>query len=135
MLKKLSGNHSHSLGILALRLAVGFSFILHGLMKLQGFAGTLQFFAKLGLPAFVAYLVTVVELGGGIFIILGLFTEWVTLPIIIDMVCAIFLTGFHKGIEGGHELEILLLLGALTLAFLGSGTFSIDNYYSKQRGS
>lgn len=133
-LKKFGGEHSHDIGILALRLIVGLSFILHGWMKLQSMSGVISFFAMLGLPAFVAYLVMFVELVGGLAILVGFYTEYVTLPILVNMTCAVVLTTMKMGMKqgavlGGHELELLLLFGALALAFIGSGKFSFDRKF------
>lgn len=130
-LKKFGGDRSHDIGIFALRLIVGLSFVLHGWMKAQSMPGVIMFFASLGLPAFVAYLVMAVELVGGILILVGYFTEYVTLPIVINMTCAVVLTSMKSGMKqgailGGHELELLLLFGALALAFIGGGKYSLD---------
>ena len=64
---------------LALRLVTGALFLAHGLTKLLVFTipGTVGFFESLGLPAIVAYLTIIAEIGGGAALILGVLDEQV----------------------------------------------------------
>lgn len=63
-----------------LRAVIGITFFIHGLSKFQGgISNTVGFFESLGIPGFLAYVVAVVELLGGIALILGLGTRIVTL--------------------------------------------------------
>jgi len=58
-----------------LRVIMGIIFSVAGYTKLVGIAGTTEYFAKLGFPVPVvtAWFITLLELGGGIALILGLF--------------------------------------------------------------
>ena len=80
------------LGILVVRLALGGVMIGHGIQKafLNGIPGTQQGFAGMGapLPELTGVLVTLLELGGGILIILGLATRVVALLFAVTMVGA-----------------------------------------------
>ncbi len=59
--------------LLLIRLAVGAIFIVYGYEKYQrGFAAASQAMVHLKLPAFFGYIAIALELGGGIFLILGL---------------------------------------------------------------
>lgn len=121
------------LGIAALRVVVGLTFLLHGWQKLMdmGLPATAVFFGKLGVPApeLVAAMVTAFEIVGGIALLAGFLSRWVSIPLGIDMVAAIALfhlpRGFFVG-EGGMELALLLLAGLVTLALNGSGALSLD---------
>ena len=58
---------------LVLRVTSGVAFLAHGWLKVSVFTilGTVGFFESLGLPGFLAYLVILGELGGGLALILG----------------------------------------------------------------
>lgn len=107
----------------------------HGLEKLQdGPAGFGQGMLgeNLGLPApvFLGWVVTVIELGGGIRLLLGLMTRVAALANVGVLAGAICMVKFGGGLiaeEGvGWELDLALLAGALALALLGPGRFSLD---------
>src|SRR5690348_9802293 len=72
---------------LLLRVALGLFFLAHGLTKVLVFTipGTVKFFNSIGYPSFVAYLVLVAELGGGLALIIGLWTRWIALVLFIEM--------------------------------------------------
>lgn len=116
--------HTH-LGILALRLAVGVPFLLHGFQKLSNLEQTTGFFSSLGVPGFLATLVGVVELVGGLALILGVGTMLAGYALAAIMLAAIILVKGKMGILGGHELEFVLLLAALAVANLGCGSYSM----------
>lgn len=103
------------------RLAAGVPFFLHGWMKLGSMDMTVGFFATLGLPAFVAWLVALLELVGGLSLILGYGTKWAAKLLAIDMFFAIVLLKSRAAILGGHEIETVLFLLSLGLAFAGHG--------------
>ncbi len=67
-----------------LRVSLGVMLLAHGLMKVFVFTipGTVGFFGKLGLPALLAYGVIAIEVVGGLMLIAGLFTRWVSLAAI-----------------------------------------------------
>ena len=80
LLGKLSG--LHGLAPLILRLVLGVIFIAHGYPKLFGggmekFVGTVT--TKVGMPPFMAYVAALSEFGGGVLLLLGLFTRWAAL--------------------------------------------------------
>lgn len=125
-----------SLGLLALRLALGCVMIVHGAQKLfamfggGGLEGTTQFFASIGIPmaGTAALLVGILEFFGGIAIIAGAFTHIVALLLAIDMVVAIVTVHLPNGFsgEGGYEFNFVLFLVAMTLFFVGPGHYSVD---------
>ena len=67
-----------------LRVSMGLLFLAHAGLKLFVFtpAGTAGYFASLGLPGPLAYLVIAAELFGGIALILGVYSRWVSLALI-----------------------------------------------------
>jgi uncharacterized membrane protein YphA (DoxX/SURF4 family) len=68
--------HSPALGLFMIRLVAGVIFIYHGISKLSDMPSTVGFFASLGLGAFFAWLVALVELLGGVSLILGLWSRF-----------------------------------------------------------
>lgn len=122
---------------LALRLALGAAFIVHGYPKLfkmfGGFAGWLDSISiKPG--KFWALVVGVTEFFGGIALVLGLFTQLVGLLVAIDMVVAMAKVKWGKArfVEMermGWELDLAYLAMAVALVLLGAGSYSIDSYW------
>ncbi|MDF7667670.1 DoxX family protein [Orbaceae bacterium ESL0727] len=116
---------------LFLRIALGVMFLAHGLTKLFVFtpAGTAQFFESLGFPGFVGYLTILFEIGGGIFLLLGILTRLIALLATIQMIVISFI---HSGngwsfsnAGGGWEYPAFMAVTALSLLILGGGKFSL----------
>ena len=127
----------HALGTTLLRLILGITFIAHGWMKLStfGVAGTAGFLGTLGVPLanVMAPVLIATELGGGILLLLGLLTRYVSLPLLFTMVVAITTVHLQHGffLPQGYEFALLTGVGLATLALQGSGAFALDNVISK----
>ena len=139
-------------GPLLLRLIVGYGFMVHGYAKLtrgpETFAVLLH---TLGvpLPLLFAWLTTLVELLGGLAILLGAFVPVVSLPMAVVLLTALFTIHLPYGffsvklveVTGngvrfgpvGYEVILLYLasLGALVLG--GAGPLSVDQWRSRGR--
>lgn len=118
--------------LLVLRVVAGVIFAYHGYLKLSGgvdgFGGLLD---GLGvpLPLFFAWVVTLVELVGGILLILGLLTHLFSKLLAIDMLVAVLLVHAKNGLlvqNGGAEFALLLLAVMIALMTLGAGPWSLD---------
>jgi putative oxidoreductase len=114
-------------GILLIRAATGLVFLNHGWMKLNNLAGAESFFGTLGLPAGAATFVAIIEVVGGLMLILGIAPRLAGLVLGIQMVVALVLVGIPNGT---HELEMMLAASALAVFFIGSGRLSL---YSMER--
>ncbi len=118
-----------------LRVILGLTFFIHGLSKFQGGIGnTAGFFESLGIPGFSAYVVAVIELIGGILLILGIGTRIVSVLFAVIMLGAIFTAKLSAGFLGngqmaGYELELALLAMAIFLAIANSAAFSLGNKF------
>ena len=131
---------STDLALLVARIALGGVMIAHGLQKafLNGFAGTQQGFAGMGapLPSVTAVLVTLLELVGGVAVVLGLATRLVAALYALTMVGAALLVHLPNGFyaaDGGWELVGLLALVGVALVVGGPGRFSLDHALSGRR--
>jgi putative oxidoreductase len=127
------------LGLLVTRLALGGVMIAHGIQKafLYGFSGTQQGFAGMGapLPGLTAVLVTILELVGGVAIVLGLATRVVALLYALTMVGAAVLVHLPNGFyaaDGGWELVGLLAVVSLALVVGGPGRLSLDHLVAER---
>ena len=118
-----------STGLAVLRVAVATIFINHGYQKLFvfGFAGVTGAFTQMGvpLPGVMGPLIAVLEVFGGIALLVGFLTRLVTIGFVLDMLGAILLVQLKRGFSG-YELEFLLCVSSLALFFTGGGRFSVD---------
>src|SRR5688572_921094 len=130
-----------SVGIALVRVITGCVFLAHGYQKLFvfGLAGVTGAFTQMGIPAptIIAPLVAVVELVGGVALILGLLTRLAALGFVIDMLGAIFIVHLKNGffLPNGIEFALTLLVASLGLVIAGAGAFSIDESLARRRTS
>ena len=86
---------------LALRLYLAPVFWTAGMNKLAAFSDTIAWFGADGLglpfPTLMASLATATELSGAVLLTLGLFTRWISIPLIITMLVAIFAVHWPNG--------------------------------------
>ncbi|MEM3111097.1 MAG: DoxX family protein [Candidatus Caldarchaeum sp.] len=140
-------------GLLLLRVFLGFIMVVHGMPKLGGpmrqqMRGGM---AQLGIPPLLFDLVGLLEFIGGIALILGVLTRVAALLFALEMVGTIilylsklstfvpppemlqqmvagsrrFMRGFMAGV-GGWEFDLLILGAALLLLTTGAGALSVD---------
>ena len=119
------------LGAFVLRLALGTMFIAHALLKYFVFTlpGTVQFFQSLGLPGPLAYLTFAAELVGGVLLVLGVYTRYVSIalvPILIGAAWAHFGNGWvFSAPNGGWEYPVFLAVAAFAQYLIGDGAFAL----------
>ncbi len=109
-------------GLLALRIGVGGIFIMTGYMKVSDLPATVGFFATLGFAPFWAYLVSFVELLGGIAVLLGVFTRIAAKLLTIVMIVAIYKTWGNVAVV---LTPISVFFSTLTLVLAGGGAYSL----------
>lgn len=116
-----------------LRVMAGIVFLVHGLDKLNnGVEGVGGFFGSLNIPMpqIMAWVITILEIGGGILLIVGLGTRLVATLFAIEMVFTILLVKADAGVIGqqgaGAEIDMMLLAAGVALALLGPGALSVD---------
>jgi uncharacterized membrane protein YphA (DoxX/SURF4 family) len=126
-----------SYGLAILRVVLGIAFAVHGWSKLSGGVDNVAgFFADpLGIPApmLMAWIVTIVELVGGIFLIVGFATQLAAILLFIDMIGVIVYAYLGQGqpiIARGSvafEKEAVFAAAALCLALAGPGVAAVDD--------
>ncbi|HTZ53598.1 MAG TPA: DoxX family protein [Candidatus Acidoferrum sp.] len=123
--------------LLFVRLVVGLSLAAHGVQKLfgwfggYGLAGTGGFFENLGFRPgrTFAFFAGLGETGGGLLTALGLGGALGPAALVMVMLVAIFAVHIGKGFfitNGGWELNSAYIAGAVAIAYVGSGAFSLD---------
>ncbi len=119
-------------GALILRVTLGVVLIAHSLyLKLFVFTlpGTASFFASIGLPEALAYVVFVIEAVAGIALILGFKTQWFALlviPVLLGATWAHWSSGWlFSNTGGGWEYPLFLTFAAIVQVFLGDGRYAL----------
>lgn len=121
------------LGLLIIRIGLGFMFIMHGYPKLlggperwEGIGGAMGAIGITFLPVIWGLAAALTEAVGGLFFLLGLFFRPVSLLLAFTMlVAALFHLGKGDGLMGSaHSIEIGIVF--LGLAFVGPGKYSVD---------
>ena len=121
-----------NVGLLVARVVIGIVFLVHGLQKNnQGYSATKTGFEGMDVPvpALSAFYATWVETLGGIALIIGLLVPIFGVLLLINMLGAFFFVHIGNGIyvtDGGWELVGALGMGALVLAVVGAGAYSVD---------
>ncbi len=135
MSKFFSTKYSHgafNLGMLILRIATGLLLASHGYAKLIKF-NTLKYkfmnFMHLGSTASLS-LIIFAELICGALLILGLFTRFACIPIIIGMGVVVFISS-HGQIFDAGERGMVYLAATITILLCGPGKISVDGMMGK----
>jgi putative oxidoreductase len=127
-----------------LRLIVGYGFMEHGFAKLakgpDAFANILQAIGVPG-PHFMAWSTILVEILGGLAVILGAFVTLASLPMAAVLLVAMFTVHLPYGfssiklnaVTAGYEVNLLYLACLAALALGGPGPLAIDNLIRKRR--
>src|SRR3989338_502059 len=113
---------------LLLRVTMGAILAVHGYAKLAGgVPGVAGYFGNLGIPAplIFAWIVTLLELFGGIALILGVLTRYVSAALVIQFAYITFGSIIMKSPKGaffsGWEDDLLILAVVIALTILGNG--------------
>ena len=118
-----------SFGISIIRIHLGIILLAHGWLKISVFTVdvTVDYFASIGLPAIIAYLVIFGELVGGLALILGIQTRLASslaAPIVFGAAVMNGGNGWlHSASGGGWEYAASLTVIAVAVAIMGSGNF------------
>lgn len=115
--------------LLAGRVLLALMFVMAGWSKIGGYAGTQGYMEAMGVPGFMLPLVILLELGGGLAVVLGLFTRSLSVLLAGFTLMAAFI--FHY--QPAEQMQMLMFMknvsvagGFLALAAAGAGAFSVD---------
>jgi len=121
-------DNAFNLATLLLRLAFGLIICInHGFPKLMHFSNQQAIFFD---PFHIGHkwsliLVLFAEIFCALLLVLGLFTRFAALVLVIELAVAVFL--FHKGQNfEHHELAVLYLTAFTSVLLVGPGRFSVD---------
>ncbi len=130
--------------VVLIRVLVGAVFLSEGIQKFL-FPDSLGVgrFAKIGIPSpqLLAPFVGVVEIAGGVLLLVGLLTRVAALLLVFDMLVAIATTKLPMLAKSGfwataHEARTdwSMLLGSLFLVVVGAGPWSLDARVARRNG-
>lgn len=129
---------TEDLGKLLIRSALAILVLLHGISKLTGgIDGIAGMLANAGLPAVFAYGVYVGEVIAPLLVLIGLWTRAAAAVMAVNMVVAIMLVHLPElaqlNKQGGWALELqgMFLFGAIAVALLGAGRYSVGGINGK----
>lgn len=135
----MSNTRNVEYAALLLRISLGVLFLAHGLLKIFGFtiAGTVAYFESIGYPGFFAYLVILGEVGGGLLLLLGVYTRWIALaliPLMIGATLEHLPNGWvFSNPNGGWEFPVFWTVTLVVQALLGDGAYALNVGYPKTR--
>ena len=150
--KLTAGTWPHRWALLPLRLIVGYGFFAHGMAKWsRGPEKFAKLLAVIGAPApeVTAWVVTGVELIGGLAIILGAMVLIASIPLVASMIVAMLTIHVHYGFSAintvgltatgpvfgppGYEINLLYIGARVALALVGPGALSVDGWVRSMR--
>lgn len=117
------------------RLLIAAIFLISGLSKITSPGATQAYIASAGLPApLIAYIIAViVEVGGGILLVIGYQTRLAALALAVFTLAAAF--GFHSKLGDMNQFihffkNIAMAGGLLQVVAFGAGALSVDAWRS-----
>ena len=129
VLSWLSSDRWFDSAILFMRIFIGAMMLTHGIGKLQNYNAIVNSFPDpLGIGRAVSFaIITFVEVGCSVLIIMGLFTRLATLPLIFGMFVATFIAFPDKSFAAG-ELSFVYMGIYIMLLISGGGRYAIDAF-------
>ena len=119
------------------RLLLALIFIISGAQKLGDPAGTAAYIASGGLPGFLVWPTILVELGGGIILVLGWQARWAALALagfsllsglLYHLVPSFAMEGFDAQMQVISFMKNVSIAGGMLMVVaLGAGPLSLDN--------
>ena len=119
--------------VAALRIVTALLFLEHGTAKLLGFPATSEANPAMWSPEWIT---GVIELIGGLLLLIGLWTRWVGIILAVEMLAVYVL--FHTGqspfpLVNGGESVLLFAFIFLALGLIGAGQWSVDKVLASKR--
>ncbi len=118
------------------RILLALIFVTSGFSKIGGFDGTVGYIASKGLPmaSVVAVLTILVELGGGLALVLGFYARWAALALAVFTLLAAFIFHNYWAVPAAQVMmqqinfwkNVSIAGGMLMVVAFGAGAFSLD---------
>ena len=121
--------------MIPLRLVLAAIFLFAGINKALSLSATAQMFSGMGMPIpmVFAFIVMILEIVGGICLLLGLFTRHASVWLTIIMIVALALVGWKQLLVPATRMNFFMLLtvlgGLITLIFSGAKRPSLDEHF------
>lgn len=119
---------NQAIGLLLIRVAIATIFLLNGIQKFIYKDQAITFFGQIGLPAYMLWVVAIVEVLGGMMILFGFMTCVASILLAIIMVVAIIKVkiggGFVMSLVSS-QVDIAMLLPLISIFFMGPGKYSL----------
>lgn len=130
-------NNLSSLSVLVGRALIAYLFVPAGFAKLGDLAGSAAYTASGGLPGFFVYPALVLEIVGGLALLVGWQTRWAALALAAFTVVAAYLFHYQAAQAATDPMMGMLQMllfgkniavagGLLVLAGFGAGAWSVD---------
>ncbi len=119
--------------LLALRIFVGLGMLTHGFPKLMMLlTGKIEFINFFGIGQKTSLILAVfAEIFCSLFVLMGLFTRFTVVPLIITMLVAVFIVHANQSFSK-QEMALLYLFHYLIIFVAGPGNFSIDRMITRK---
>jgi putative oxidoreductase len=123
---------SFNIAVLIIRVTFGLLLLInHGIDKLKHFAEKQSSFPD---PAHIGHMPTLMlvlfaEVFCTVFIVLGLFTRIMAIPVVINFAVIVFMINKHY--SGPAEVGVLYFAGFFSVLLMGPGKYSIDGAMGK----
>lgn len=118
-------------GVTVVRVAVAIVFIVAGWTKMNaGLSAVTAGFEKMAIPmaSIAGPFIAVLELIGGVLLLLGIAGRWLGLLYAIEFTVAFFSVKLPVGFSGAR-LDLMLLAGAILIFVAGPGKAAVDEYW------
>lgn len=130
-------NKFQDIGLFFARLLIAYGFFEPAVNKWNDIEAVAQWFASIGIPfpLLNTYMAATTEMLGVILLTLGLFTRYISIPLILVMIVAILTVHVPNGFSAGDNgFEIPLYYMAFLLLFVGhgAGKYSLDALFFKK---
>lgn len=140
MVRSIKTGQLRNAGILIIRAGLGILMFLHGYPIVVGgpdrweeTGSTMQYLGVEIAPMFFGFLTGVIELFGGLFLIMGVFFT----PVLVMLLVVRLASAFQQIASGddfsiyAHSLEMAMVL--IGLMFIGPGQYSVQNRVNRRR--
>jgi putative oxidoreductase len=135
-----------------IRVILGYGFMAHGYAKVaNGPEHFISILAALGVPAphYLGWATIILELAGGLALMVGAFVPLISLPLGVILLVAVFTVHLPYGFSSiklqavtaagpqfgkpGYETDLLYLAGLAALVLGGAGPFAVDGLFGRTR--